>query len=329
LTEPATESAGSPAAGLFRFSLEGRRAPALFVTGWLATIIGVATTGVGFAASPGGAALLLAAIGLALLSLGLALLGGSQTVERAAAGVPYAGPSPVLVFLAVVAVSLFVAIVVGAALSSALVQLPLAVGDLISTAIQALVFIGVVQLMVIATGALRWSDMGFRIGVRQAAEALARGALLAAPVVILTALVAAVVVSIAGVTPPSPLPSTGTVSGLLLHLLAGAVVAPIAEEILFRGFMVTAWARSNGPRAAIIRAALLFVTAHVLLIGGDNFGQAASLAFVGAVGRLPVALALGWLYLRSRTIWAPIGLHATFNAILLIAAEMAAGSLGS
>jgi uncharacterized protein len=329
LTEPATQSAAEPAAGLFRFSLEGRRAPALFVSGWLATIIGAATTGVGFASSPGGAALLLAAVGLALLSLGLVLLGGSQTVERTAAELAYGGPSPVLVFLAVVAVSLFVAIVIGAVLSSASVTLPLPVGDLISTAIQALVFVGVVQLMVIGTGALRWSDMGFAIGPRQAAEALARGALLAAPVVILTAIVAAIVVGIAGVTPPSPLPSTGTVSGLLLHLLAGAIVAPIAEEVLFRGFMVTAWARSNGAGAAIIRAALLFATAHVLLVGGDNFGQAASLAFVGAVGRLPVALALGWLYLRSRTIWAPIGLHAAFNAILLIAAELATGSLGS
>jgi membrane protease YdiL (CAAX protease family) len=325
LTEPALESAGSPAAGLFRFSLEGRRAPALFVTGWLATIIGAATTGVGFESSPGSAALLLAAIGLALLTVGFVLLGGSQTVERAAAGLPYAGPSPILVFLAVVAVSLLVAIVIGAGLDAAGVQLPLAVGDLISTAIQALVFIGVVQLMVIGTGALRWSDMGFRIGARRTAEALARGALLAAPVVVLTAAVAYVVVTIAGVTPASPLPSTGTVSGLVLHLLAGAVVAPIAEEVLFRGFMVTAWERSNGPRAAIVRGALLFAVAHVLLVGGDNFGQAASLAFVGAVGRLPVALALGWLYLRSRTIWAPIGLHAVFNAILLIGAEMAAG----
>ena len=329
MTEPAIESAAEPAAGLFRFSLEGRRAPALFVTGWLATIIGAATTGVGFASSPGGAALLLAAVGLALLSLGLVLLGGSQTVERAGAGLAYAGPSPVLVFLAVVAVSLFLAIVIGAVLSSASVTLPLPVGDLISTAIQALVFVGVVQLIVIGTGALRWSDMGFAIGARQAAEALARGALLAAPVVILTYAVGYVVVTIAGVTPSSPLPATGTLSGLVLHLLAGAIVAPIAEEVLFRGFMVTAWARSNGPRAAIIRAALLFATAHVLLIGGDNFGQAASLAFVGAVGRLPVALALGWLYLRSRTIWAPIGLHAAFNAILLIAAELATGSLGS
>lgn len=329
MTEPATEPAGSPAAGLFRFSLEGRRAPALFVSGWLAAIIGAAATGVGFASSPGGAALLLAAVGLALLSLGLVLLGGSQTVERGAARLPYAGPSPLVVFLAVVAVSLFVAIVVDAALSSAGVRLPLAVGDLIATGIQALVFIGVVWLMVIGTGALRWSDMGFRIGVRQGAEAFVRGALLAAPVVILTAVVAAVVVSIAGVTPPSPLPSTGTVSGLLLHLLAGAVVAPIAEEVLFRGFMVTAWARSNGPTVAIVRAALLFAVAHVLLVGGDDFGQAASLAFVGAVGRLPVAIALGWLYLRSRTIWGPIGLHATFNAILLIAAEMATGTLGS
>jgi membrane protease YdiL (CAAX protease family) len=323
-----TEPAAGRAAGLFCFSLEGRRAPALFVGGWLATIMGAATTGVGFESSPGSVALLLAAIGLAVLTVGFVLLGGSQTIERAGAGLPYAGPSPAIVFLAIVAVSLFVAILVGGILELAGVRLPVAVGDLISTAIQGLVFIGVVQLMVIGTGALRWSDMGFRIGARRTAEAMARGALLAAPVVVLTAVVAAIVVTIVGVTPASPLPSTGTTSGLVLHLLAGAVVAPVAEEVLFRGFMVTAWERSNGPRAAIVRAALLFAAAHVLLVGGDNFGQAATLAFVGAVGRLPVALALGWLYLRSRTIWAPIGLHAVFNAILLVGAEIAAGTFG-
>src|SRR5450759_1699301 len=120
--------------------------------------------------------------------------------------------------------------------------------------------------------------MGFRIGARRTADAMARGALLAAPVVVLPA----DVVTIVGVTPASPLPSTGTTSGLVLHLLAGAVVAPVAEEVLFRGFMVTAWERSNGPRAAIVHAALLFAAAHVLLVGGDNFGQAATLAFVGA-----------------------------------------------
>jgi membrane protease YdiL (CAAX protease family) len=41
-----------------------------------------------------------------------------------------------------------------------------------------------------------------------------------------------------------------------------------------------------------------------------------------------VALALGWIYLRSGTIWAPIGLHGAFNAILIVGAEIAAGTFG-
>jgi membrane protease YdiL (CAAX protease family) len=44
---------------------------------------------------------------------------------------------------------------------------------------------------------------------------------------------------------------------------------------------------------------------------------------VGAGVRLPVALVLGWLYLRYRSIWAPIGLHAAFNAFILAVAELA------
>jgi membrane protease YdiL (CAAX protease family) len=326
--EPAADPAGGPAPGLFSFALVGRRAPALFVFGWLATIVGTAATVIGFVSGPSSAAALLTTIGLAVLSIGLLLLGGSQTIERAAARRPYPGPSPVLVFMAVVAISLFVAILVGVGLEAVGVAVAPAVGDLVVVGLQALVFVGVVRFMVIEPGAIRWADMGFRIGARRTAEALFTGALFAAPVLVVTAVVAAVVVSIAGVAPASPLPSTGTVSGLLLHLAAGAVIAPIGEEVLFRGFAVTAWARSSGPRAAIIRTAVLFAIAHVLTVGGDSFGQAASLAFVGAVGRLPVALALGWLYLRSRTIWAPIGLHAAFNAILIVGSEVAAGTLG-
>jgi membrane protease YdiL (CAAX protease family) len=141
--------------------------------------------------------------------------------------------------------------------------------------------------------------------------------------VIFTALLAAVIVPAFGVSPPSPLPPTGTAAGLGLHLLAGAVIAPVAEEVLFRGVAVTAWARTAGPTRAIVWSALLFAAAHILPITGETFSQGAALAVVAALGRLPVALALGWLYLRSGTLWASIGLHAAFNAVLIILAESA------
>ena len=107
--------------------------------------------------------------------------------------------------------------------------------------------------------------------------------------------------------------------------MAGALIAPIAEEIMFRGFAVTAWSRSIAANRAILRATLLFALAHVVGIQADYFGQAIGLIVVGAGTRLPVAWVLGWVFVRRRSIWAPIGLHATFNAMLLVLAHLASG----
>ena len=60
-------------------------------------------------------------------------------------------------------------------------------------------------------------------------------------------------------------------------------------------------------------AALVFAFAHVLTIVGRVAGDAFGLAVVGFGTRVPVALALGWLFLRRGTIWASFGLHAAFN----------------
>ena len=312
-----------PPVGLFQLSIQGRHAPALFVTGWLATLLGVGATTVGLTSGAGAPATVLLAAGLAIVSVGLMLLGGSQTIERVAAERAYGGPSPVLVFAALLSTTLFVAILFGVPLEVAGVHLDRAVGDLLSVALQALVFVGVVRVMVVGPSAISWADMGFGVPVRRVARALVEGASFAVPVVALTLLLAGLLVLAFGNAPPSPLPPTGTTPGLLLHLLAGAVVAPVAEEIVFRGVAVTAWARTNGAWVAIVRAAVLFAVAHVLLIGGQSFGEAASLAIVGAAARLPVAIALGWIYLRQGTIWSAIGLHATFNAILILLAERA------
>ncbi len=144
------------------------------------------------------------------------------------------------------------------------------------------------------------------------------------PVIGVTLVVAAILVSIFGVATPSPLPPTGELSGLLLQLVVGAIIAPVAEELLFRGFAVTAWRRSIGASRAIVRATLLFALAHV--VGVDRRTTSARpsrLIAVGAGTRLPVAWVLGWVFVRRGSIWAPIGLHATFNAVLLILAHIA------
>lgn len=327
MTEPSTPeddllpAEPAPRLGLTAFTIEGRRAPALFVVGWLGVIVGVALLTVGLLGGTGIAAAVLSLAAYASLSLGLVLLCGSQTIERRAAGAAYAGPSPVLVFLAVVATSRLAGYVVGVPLLAVADSVPVAVGDLLAVIVQAVVFIGIVRLTVVGPGVLSWSGMGLERRTGEFLRSLLGGGVVAGPVILVTAVIALVAVQVVGVVPPSPLPPTGTTSGLILHLLAGAVIAPFYEEVLFRGFALTAWRQTVGTRGAIVRSSILFVLAHMLFVGGDTFREAVSLAFVGGVVRIPIALALGWLYVRTGSLWGPIGLHAAFNGILIAIGE--------
>jgi membrane protease YdiL (CAAX protease family) len=329
-SEPATStatrdsSAQAPVAyGLTTFVLEGRRAPALFAVGWLGTLLGIALLTVTMLGATGLAAVILSVGGFAGLSIGTILLAGSQTIERKAVGAAYAGPSPLLIFVAVIATGRLAGYVVGIPLLAVADSIPPAVGDLLATVVLAVVFLGVLRLTVVGPGVLDWAAMGFHRNAGTAIRDIAGGAVFAVPVILVTAVVAAVAVLLAGIAPESPLPPTGTTEGLLLHLMAGAVLAPLYEEILFRGFALRAWLITHGARAAILRSSLLFVVAHVLFVGGETFGDAVRLAFVGGVARVPVALVLGWLFVRTGSLWAPIGLHAAFNGTLILLAEVA------
>ena len=324
----APTSPGPPARpGAGTFTIEGRAAPALFVVGWLATLVGLVAIGVALLAGGSTGAAILLAVGLAVLSVGLIAGAGSQGIERRTRGEdPYGGPSPFLVFAASVPVSLLAVVVFAIPLTIADVPVEGPAGRLASVVIQALVYVGLIRLLVVDTGALSWAAMGVRRLDRRAIGELATGALWAGPVIVATIVVAAILFLFIPVTPPSPLPPTGEPLGFVLNLLAGAVVAPIGEELLFRAFATTAWARSMGDRRGLIRGALFFAVVHVLTISGASAGEAVGMAVVGFAARIPVALALGWLFLQRRSVWVPIGLHATFNAVLLITAELAARS---
>ncbi|MEO8273921.1 MAG: type II CAAX endopeptidase family protein [Chloroflexota bacterium] len=322
--EPSTQTPEPRAFGLTTFTIEGRRAPALFVVGWLATLIGGGLAALTLIGIGGIAGTIIWLVGLALGAVGMVLLGGSQTVERRAAGAAYAGPSPVLVFLVVLAASQLAGFAVGLPLSLVVSDVPRPVADLLGVLVQAGVFVGVLRLMVVGAEAMGWAEMGLRRGLGDAVRGLFNGALFAGPVILVTALLAYVVAQVVDAVPASPLPPTGTAAGLLLHLAAGAVVAPVAEELLFRGFALSAWRKTVGDRGAIVRSSIVFVLAHVLFVGGDGFRDAASLATVAGLARVPVAIVLGWLYVRTGSLWAPIGLHAAYNAILIVLGEAAA-----
>ena len=323
--EPPTEP---PRLGASTFTIEGRAAPGLFVVGWLATIVGIVAIVVALVAGQTVAATILLVIGMFSLAIGLVAGAGSQGIERRArAGAEaegrYTGPSPFLVFAASIPVTGLIVIGAGVLFDLVDVSVDGPLARLASVAISAGVYSALIRLLVVDSGALSWSAMGVHRPDGRALAELVTGALWAAPVIVATLPVAWLVTQLVPVTPTSPLPPTGETVGLAINLLAGAIVAPIGEELLFRGFATTAWAREIGERRGLVRAALFFAAVHVLTISGESAGSALGLALVAFATRVPVALALGWLFVRRRTIWAPIGLHAAFNAILLLIAEWA------
>jgi len=84
-------------------------------------------------------------------------------------------------------------------------------------------------------------------------------------------------------------------------VLAIVVLAPIAEELFFRGVVFNAWLREGGRRYAYVGSAALFAVIHVSLI---------SLLPIFLLG-----LALAWVYERTGSLLAPIAMHATVNGI--------------
>jgi membrane protease YdiL (CAAX protease family) len=330
-----SDGAGPPAAdvsapappsrpGTSTFTIEGRAAPGLFVLGWLATLAGFGAIVVAVASGGGIAGSLLLVAGLIVLSIGLVAGAGGQAIERRARGVlPYTGPSPFLVFLAGIPISGVLLIVAGLLFGLLRVPVDGPFGRLVSVLLQAVVYIGLVRLLVVDSGALSWSAMGITRPRLPALGDMGFGALWAIPVIVATVPFAYIVTRFVPVAPASPLPPAGDTPGFIVNLLAGAVVAPISEEIMFRGFATTAWMRGMGRWRGVVRGALFFAVVHVLTISGIDASQAVGVAIAAFVGRIPVAFALGWLFQRTGTIWASLGLHATFNAILLIIAEIA------
>ena len=324
--EPPPEQPARP--GATTFTIEGRAAPGLFVVGWLATIVGLGLVLIGLL---GSSRLFLYFLGPLVLALGLVAGAGSQAIERRARGFPYAGPSPYLVFLATIAATYAAVSAVGLVLEQVpgITGMPRYVAVLLTLLIQAGVFFGVLRLTVVGLGALTWREMGWRRFDGIQVANLLRGAAISLPVIGLTTILGGLLVRVLGEQPDSPLPATGTTEGMVVQLIAGALIAPIAEEALFRGFAITAWERTVGETGAIVRSSLLFALAHVINAAGDTLGQAAALIAIGFLTRIPVALVLGWLFVRARSIWAPIGLHVTFNAILLVLAELAIRRAGT
>ena len=307
-----------PVARPSTFSLEGRAVPALYLIGWIGSVMGPAVILVSLLATNSGASPWIFLAGMVVLVVGLLAAGGSQAVERGRRSeLAYRGPSPVLVLATVIAVTLVGIVLVLAPLVALGLDAGSPVATTLTLAVTTVVYAAIVQLLVVGPGALTWADMGLRVPAPAAVRDLAVGALLALPVLVLTLVLGGFLARFLEPT-PGDLPAARDAVGLIANLLSAAVLAPIGEELFFRGFATTAWARSAGPGQAIVRGALLFAIAHVITLMDVDFAIGAQRALFSFIALLPVALALGWVFLARRSLYASIGLHAAFNGVQVL-----------
>jgi len=91
---------------------------------------------------------------------------------------------------------------------------------------------------------------------------------------------------------------------IALLVLVASVVAPVFEEVLFRGFVYATARDRLGPAAGMALSAFLFALPH------PGFANQAATFVLG--------LAFVLLYERSGTLVAPIVAHAAFNAVNIL-----------
>jgi hypothetical protein len=88
---------------------------------------------------------------------------------------------------------------------------------------------------------------------------------------------------------------------MVAEALLVVAVAPIAEELLFRGVLLHRWAQRWDLRTAIVLTSICFAILHVEPLGHFVFG-----------------VAMCALYLRTGSLWAPIVAHALNNAFVVV-----------
>jgi len=297
------------------------RAPArgLAIAAWLLAVAGViVAAGAVVAPLPSGGARLLLVGGIGLLTCGVVAAAARQVVVRA--GRPaeaYRGPSPVVVLLAAVG---FTSVAVAVAGTVGVIDLTSPQGVFASLLASAIVYGGLVWAFVVRTGVLGWADMGWPVRGPASAQRYVRDVLAAigivAPTYLASALVGGLLALVLGVRLESPLPAPRSGGELLLTFLGAVLVAPVGEELFFRGFALTAWWRDLGAPAALARATVFFAVVHVLNVSSASADEFVRLALLQFVVILPVGYVLGRLFVR-RGMAAAIAGHMTFNGIAL------------
>jgi uncharacterized protein len=112
-------------------------------------------------------------------------------------------------------------------------------------------------------------------------------------------------------TPPAPFPAGLTPFGWTLPVILALLVAPVAEELLFRGVLFPALRNRFGLAAGLVGSSIAFGLVHYL--PGDPIDVVITVAVTTAMG---VGLAIQ--YERRGTLLAPLSAHIAFNLLGLV-----------
>jgi len=143
---------------------------------------------------------------------------------------------------------------------------PSVLGFLLSAVVLNVALVAVVYYVVVRPRIITWRDMGLTPAALAAAW---RTGLIAAPVLFVIAVAVELLLRSLGVQ-QTQLASLEWLRGVpfwqyALVVLCAAVLAPIAEEIYFRGYVFRAYLAQKGPLQAYLFSSLLFAVAHLNL----------------------------------------------------------------
>lgn len=227
-------------------------------------------------------------------------------VREALAPSRYRGPSVIILLL----LATLVSVVASLSVADDLTALQTG-GD--ASALGSMVALTVTQLGLLAVGAVFVAIPRALAGVRLLpGRGLLRSILLGAALSV-PAWIAAQVIQVAVVALLSRFglqPDTGIAERAIASVdpvvlvVALVIVAPIAEEVFFRGIVFNAWEREYGAQRAVYGSALLFAVIH---------GSIFNLLPIFVLGVLLAAF-----YRRTRSLPGSMALHAGFNAISVV-----------
>jgi len=256
--------------------------------------------------------LLLVGVGALLFVLGLVLNAVRALIVRA--GLPperYRGPAIFVLLLLAAILGTIVALGAGRTALALFDGGELSVaGSLLLLTSTQIGLLAVAGVLVVAPRALAGVRIVGRTGLGRSLL-IGLGAAIPAWVgaTLLGALAAVLLTAIGLSEQPGPLDTFLERGDPTVILVAFLLVAPVAEEIFFRGVVYNAWERERGVWVAVLGSAALFAAIHSSLF-----------AFV-PIFALGVTLAL--IYRSTRSLAATIAMHAGFNAISVAIALLA------